>query len=128
MKKKEMKVTCIAYLSTTGELHGVEARERQQFRYISDYAQAHNIEITKVMHRNVLGQASINKHFDQMVNMIKKGQVDGIITLNMLAISSDEADAYYKVGKVKAAGGVMVTVDEGRLGMYINRGALWEKN
>lgn len=63
-----------------------------------------------------------------MVNMIKKGQVDGIITLNMLAISSDEADAYYKVGKVKAAGGVMVTVDEGRLGMYINRGAPWEKN
>ena len=64
----------------------------------------------------------------QVKDMIKKGQVDGIITLNMLAISSDEADAYYKVGKVKAAGGVMVTVDEGRLGMYINRGAPWEKN
>ena len=37
----------------------------------------------------------------------------------MMAISIDIPDAYYKVGKVKAAGGVIVTVDEGILGMDV---------
>lgn len=123
--KKEKKITCIAYLSTTAESKEVLQREKQQFKYIAEYARAHNVVIVKVMHKDQLGQEAINRHFDYMVNMIKKGQVDGIIVSNMLAIAVDEADAYYKVGKVKAAGGVMVTVDEGRLGMYIERGAVW---
>lgn len=42
----------------------------------------------------------------------------------MLAISTDILDAYYKVGKVKAAGGVIVTVDEGYLGMNVKT---WEE-
>ena len=37
----------------------------------------------------------------------------------MAAISSSVADAYFKVGLVIEAGGIVVTVDEGRLDMHI---------
>ena len=37
----------------------------------------------------------------------------------MMAISLDIPDAYYKVGKIKAAGGTIITVDEGLLGMNV---------
>ena len=37
----------------------------------------------------------------------------------MMAISLDIPDAYYKVGKIKAVGGAIITVDEGSLGMNV---------
>ena len=71
------------------------------------------------MRRDVLGQADVNRHYDLMVDMIRKGIVDGIILANMMSVSSSVADAYHKVGKVKDVGGHIVTVDEGRLEMNV---------
>ncbi len=120
-KKKviEDKITCVAYLSTTGDILSAEKREEKQLKYIMEYAKAHNIEIIRVMHRDVLGQAEMNKHFDLMVDMIKCGKVQGIILSNMMAVSTNIPDAYLKVGKVRDAGGCVVTVDEGNLLMRI---------
>lgn len=126
-KAKEPQVTCVAYLSTDGDMFSVDMREKKQLQYISEYASAHNIIISKVLHRNVLGQADVNQHFDKMVHMIRQGKLEGIIVANMLAISIDVADAYFKVGKVKAAGGMMITVDEGRLGMLIKEDGRCDK-
>ena len=95
-KKKEPVVEAIAYLSTTGPLWETEKRERNQERYIREYAKAHNVEIVGVMRRNGLGQGDCNQQFEKM-----------------MAVSLDIPDAYYKVGKIKAAGGVIITVDEG---------------
>jgi len=39
----------------------------------------------------------------------------------MAAVSSSLADAYFKVGLIIEAGGVVVTVDEGRLDLNIRR-------
>lgn len=118
-KRQEEKITCVAYLSTIGDLYSADRREAKQLRYIREYARAHNIIISRIMHRDVLGQADVNYHFNLMVEMVRKGKADGIILANMLSVSADVPDAYFKVGKVKAAGGCIVTVDEGRLGMDI---------
>lgn len=118
-KKKEPRIECVAYLSVSGELQGIEKREKKQERYIREYANAHNIDIVGVIRRNGLGQMEVNRHIDSITQLIRKNKVEGIIVANMMAISADIPDAYYKVGKIRAAGGVIVTVDEGRLELGI---------
>ena len=118
-KKKEPHIECVAYLSVSGELKGIEKREKRQERYIREYAKAHNIDIVGVVRRNGLGQMEVNRHIDSIIQLIRKKKVEGIIVANMMAISADILDAYYKVGKIRAAGGVIVTVDEGRLELGI---------
>ena len=119
-KKREPKLRCIAYLSVNGDERTVEKKEAKQLRYIKEYAKAHNIEIVKVAHRSILSQYEVNRHFNALVAKIRAGEIDGIITSNMLAISGGVADAYAKVGKVREAGGHMVTVDEGKLDMHLH--------
>lgn len=118
-KQVEERICCIVYLSTAGDAFSVDKREKKQLSYIQEYADAHNVKIVKKMHRDVMGQADVNHQFDIMVEMIRRGKVDGIILANIMSVSSNVADAYYKVGKVKAVGGHIVTVDEGRLGMNV---------
>ncbi len=118
-KKKEPSVEVVAYLSTTGPLWETEKREQKQERDIRDYAKAHNIDIVGIVRRNGLGQSDVNVQFEKITHLIRQKRVEGVIVINMMAISIDIPDAYYKVGKVKAAGGVIVTVDEGILGMYV---------
>jgi hypothetical protein len=118
-KQVEERICCIVYLSTVGDTSSVDKREKKQLSYIQEYADAHNVKIVKKMHRDVMGQADVNHHFDIMVEMIRRGKADGIILANIMSVSSNVADAYYKVGKVKAVGGHIVTVDEGRLGMNV---------
>ncbi len=118
-KKKEPAVEVIAYLSTDGPLWETEKREKKQERYIREYANAHNIEIVGVMHRNGLGQGDCNRQIEKIAQLICQKRVEGVIVANMMAISLDIPDAYYKVGKIKAAGGVIITVDEGSLGMNV---------
>lgn len=118
-KKIEDRICCVVYLSTKGDMFSADKRELRQLSYIQEYAKAHNVKIVKKMRRDVLGQADVNRHYDLMVDMIRKGIVDGIILANMMSVSSSVADAYHKVGKVKAAGGHIVTVDEGRLEMNV---------
>lgn len=118
-KKKEPRIECVAYLSTTSNLWETEKRERKQERYIREYAKAHNIDIVGIYHRNGFGQNDVNRQFEEIVQIIRKKRVEGVIIANMMAISSDIPDAYYKVGKICAVGGVIVTVDEGRLALGI---------
>jgi alpha-L-fucosidase len=123
-KKKEPVVEVIAYLSTSGPLWETEKRETKQERYIREYASAHNIDIVGIIHRNGLGQGDVNEQFEKITHLIRQKQVEGVIVANMMSIATDIPDAYYKIGKVKAAGGVIVTVDEGYLGMNVKS---WEE-
>lgn len=118
-KKIGRKVECIAYLSATGDLRLTEKKENTQERVIREYSKAHNIAIVGVVRRNGLGQADSNHFFEEIVNLIQNKRVEGVIVINMRAISMNEPDAYYKVGKVKEAGGKIFTVDEGELEMNI---------
>ena len=118
-KKKEPIIEVIAYLSTTGSLWETEKREKNQERYIREYARAHNVKIVGIMRRNGLGQGDFNQQFEKIAQLIRQKRVEGVIVANMMAISLDIPDAYYKVGKIKAVGGAIITVDEGSLGMNV---------
>lgn len=121
-KKKEIKpVRCIAYLSVFGHDRYVENYEKKQLKKIQEYAQAHNIEIIRVYHKDVLGQGDVNEHFAGIVRRIEDGLADGVIVFNMRAICPAIISAYTKVGMVKAAGGRMFTVMEGELGMNLRK-------
>jgi len=118
-KKKEPKIECIAYLSTEGDLEKAEIYENRQERYIREYAKAHNIDIVGIERRHAFGMQDVNLQFHRMALLVANKKVDGVIVTNMAAVSTDLVDAYRKVGMIRAAGGYMVTVDEGRLGMNI---------
>ncbi len=118
-KKKEPRIECIAYISTQGNLRGIEVAQRKQERYIREYANAHNIDIVNVYYRCGMGQAVVNRHIDEIAYLISRNRVDGIIVANTMSIATSVPDAYCKVGKICAVGGTFVTVDEGRLKLNI---------
>ena len=109
----------IALLSTTGSLLETEKREEKQERYIRNFVKTQDIEIVGVVRRNGLGQADLNRQFEKIIQMIRQKRAEGVIVVNMMAISTDIPDAYYKVGKIIDAGGIIMTVDEGNLGMSV---------
>lgn len=119
MSKKREKLRCFVYLSTQAEERTVEEKEKKQLRYIREYAKAHNIEIVKVYRRGILGQYEVNRHFNALLAKLHNGEADGILLANMGTVSTDEIDAYCKVGKVHAVGGQIMTVDEGNLDLKI---------
>lgn len=118
LKASEKRLECVAYLSTDGNIDHAEDRERKQLKVIKEYAKAHNIVITKILHRDVVGQAGVDRHFRIMVNMVNAKKVDGIIVFKMLSIAPDETHAYEKIGAVHKAGGEMITVEEGKYSRY----------
>lgn len=118
-KIKEEQIECVAYLSVEAELDRVDRLEDKQLRYIREYAKAHNVKIVGIIRRHGFGFRDVNEQLEKIEACIRKGQVQGLIVSNIMAISRNVPEAYYKVGKIRAAGGVVVTVDEGRLSMAI---------
>lgn len=125
MRNKEYQVTeCIAFVAAKCGMQNVDQikkLELQQEAYIRKYAKAHGVKVAGVIRGSGQGQYEINRKFSRAVELIRKGKVQGIITINMRMLSSDLVDAYCKVGKVRSAGGEMITVDEGRLRLEIWR-------
>ena len=121
---KGKKIECIAIVSSRCDMRyaeQIEKLEKGQEAYIRKYAKAHGVKIVGVIHGNGQGQSEINKKFLRGVELIRKGKVQGLIAVNMRILSADLEDAYCKVGKVRSAGGEMITVDEGRLRLNIGR-------
>lgn len=116
-RRKERKRFCIAYLCATGEMHQIQRREDKQERYIREYARAHNIEIVKVLRKDVLGMSLVREHFEMMAHFIRKGRADGVIVSNMEEVSTSLSDAYKKIGVIREAGGEIISVDQRNLAM-----------
>lgn len=119
MRKKNRKMDCIEYLSVQAPLEKVNMLEDKQSRYIHDFAKRSEFHIVGKIRRNGFSQKDVDHQWMQIVNMIRKKQISGVVVANMAAVSSSLADAYYKVGLIIEAGGVVETVDEGRLDMHI---------
>ena len=119
MRRKVRKMDCIEYLSVQAPLEKVNMLEDKQSKYIHDFAKKSEHCIVGKMRRNGFSQRDVDRQWMQIVNMIRKKQIKGVVVANMAAVSSSVADAYYKVGLINEAGGVVVTVDEGRLEMKI---------
>ena len=119
MRKKIRKMDCIEYLSVQAPLEKVNMLEDKQSRYIHDFVKRSEFHIVGKIRRNGFSQRDVDRQWMQIVNMIRKKQISGAVVANMAAVSSSLADAYYKVGLIIEAGGVVATVDEGRLDMHI---------
>lgn len=117
--RKEKPLRAVVYVSTKGNEKTVEQKEKNQLKYIREYAKAHNIQIVKIMHRSIMGNYVVNTHFQKMVNMISKKEVDIILVSKISGIATDLEDAYRKIGKVIQSGGFIVTVDEGEMKLPI---------
>lgn len=127
-KGKERKLVCLAYVAAKEQpSQWIEEVERKQINYIRDYARAHNIQIKSIIHRAELGAHEANRQFEYMIKRIQAGEVAGIIVANMMVIANDIADAYYRVGRVNAAGGCMVTVEEGKLRLNLKERCGYER-
>ena len=120
---KIKKMDCIEYLSVQAPLEKVNMLEDKQSKYIHEFVKRKEYSIVGKMRRNGFSQRDVDRQWNQIVNMIRKKQISGVVVANMAAISSSVADAYFKVGLVIEAGGIVVTVDEGRLDMHIKKGA-----
>ena len=119
MRRKIKKLDCIEYLSVQAPLEKVNMLEDKQSRYIHDFAKKSEFHIVGKIRRNGFSQRDVDRQWMQIVNMIRKKQISGVVVANMAAVSSSLADAYYKVGLIIEAGGIVATVDEGRLDMHI---------
>ena len=117
-KRKKKTIECIEYLSVEAPLEKVTMLENKQSRYIREYVANKEYRIVGTMRRNGFSQRDVNRQWEDIVTKIRKKQLHGVVVANMAEISEDLPDAYKKVGQIVEAGGVIVTVDEGRL--FIN--------
>ena len=117
-RRKKKTIECIEYLSVQGPLEKVTMLEDKQSRYIREYVANKEYRIVGTMRRHGFSQRDVNRQWEVIVTKIRKKQLHGVVVANMAAISEDLPDAYKKVGQIVEAGGVIVTVDEGRL--FIN--------
>ena len=60
-----------------------------------------------------------NIHFMRLTRRIKNKEAEGLLLANIGSISTSIRDAYDKVGIINSVGGVIITVDEGRLTLPI---------
>ena len=116
IEKKDM----IEYLSVDSDMRSVTYREDKQSKYIREYVRSKaEYAIVATFRRCGLNQRNINLQWNLFCKLIREGKVDGVVVANMAAISSSLSDAYHKVGQIIEAGGIVVTVDEGKLFMNI---------
>lgn len=114
-RRKKKTIECIEYLSVKAPLEKVTMLENKQSRYIREYVANKEYRIVGTMRRNGFSQRDVNRQWEEIVSKIRKKQLHGVVVANMAAVSEDLPDAYKKVGQIVEAGGVIVTVDEGRL-------------
>jgi len=110
MRRKIKKMDCIEYLSVQAPLEKVNMLEDKQSKYIHEFVKRKEYSIVGKMRRNGFSQRDVDRQWNQIVNMIRKKQISGVVVANMAAISSSVADAYFKVGLVIEAGGIVVDV------------------
>lgn len=119
--KKRKIYDCIEYLSVEAPLEKVDYLEDKQSMYIREYVKNKEYRIVGTERRHGFSQGDVNRQWAAIVRLIKAKRVDGVVVANMAAVSDSVPDAFYKVGQIIDAGGIIVTVDEGRLDMNIRR-------
>lgn len=120
----KQRIECIALIAVKCDIEKdkkLDFLEKRQEIYLRNYAKANHIVIADVVYSRGMGQMEINRQFNQIVDLIRRRKAEGVLAVNILSISSNLSDAYSKVGKVRAAGGVLVTVEEGDLRLNIKR-------
>ena len=117
--RKRKVFECIEYLSVEAPLNKVDYLEDKQSRYIREYVRDKEYMIVGTERRHGFSKGEVNKQWAKIVDLIHKKRVQGVVVANMAAVASDLPDAFYKIGQVIEAGGIVVSVDEGLLSLSI---------
>lgn len=118
-KAIKKKYDCIEYLSVVAPLEKVEYLENKQSKYIHEYVKNKEYRIVGDIRRNGLSQKHVYKQWQEIVYLIRKKLVDGVVISNLAAIAPNLPMAFMMIGKIIEAGGIIVTVDDGRLELDI---------
>ena len=87
----------------------VDRLEDKQSKYIHEYVKNKEYMIVGTERRHGFSQNDVDRQWHQIVDKIRKKQVDGVIVANMSVITDNLIDAFIKVAQVQAAGGIIVT-------------------
>lgn len=129
LKRKEKRkrepleeIRCIVFLSSDEDtsIDKAEEKENRQLRYISEYADAHGLIPMKIVRRGCSAPIVTNQMYMNCIEMMKQGKAEAVLVANMHYIAQDEADIYAKVGRVRANGFRIFTVDDGELMMTVH--------
>jgi DNA invertase Pin-like site-specific DNA recombinase len=112
---------CIVFLSSDEEHdeYAAERKENKQLNRINEFAKRNNLVPMKIVRRGIMGTRIRNEFFYRAIAYMKAGKADAIVAVNLDAISSGVADAYYKIGLVKEKGFRLITVDEKEQYLYL---------
>lgn len=119
MRRKKKTVECIEYLSVSAPLDKVERLEDKQSKYIHEYVKNKEYMIVGTERRHGFSQKDVDRQWQQIVNKIRKKQVDGVIVANMRVLTDNLTDAFIKIAQIQSAGGIIVTVDDGQLSLNL---------
>jgi hypothetical protein len=119
MRRKRKTIECIEYLSVEAPLEKVDYLEDKQSKYIREYVRNKEYLVVGTERRHGFSRRDVDRQWRQIANKVRKKQVDGVIVANMRAVTDSMVDAFIKVAQIQEAGGIVVTVDDGRLEMNI---------
>jgi hypothetical protein len=119
MRRKRKTIECIEYLSVEAPLDKVDYLEDRQSKYIREYVRNKEYLVVGTERRHGFSRRDVDRQWRQIANKVRKKQVDGVIVANMRAVTDSMVDAFIKVAQIQEAGGIVVTVDDGRLEMNI---------
>ena len=114
-------IKCIVFLSSDEEQDEYMAKKKEdkQLNRINEFAKRNNLLPVRIFRRGIMGTGVRNRLFYNAIAYMKAGKADAIVAVNMDAISSGVADAYFKVGLVREHGFRMITVDEKEQYLYL---------
>lgn len=129
LKRKEKKnkqpvetVRCIVFLSSdeNDSFEQAEKKEDKQWRYVSEYADAHGLIPMKIVRRGCMAPMVANQMFLNCLEMMRQGRAEALLVANMNYIAHGERDIYEKVGIIRENGFRVFAVDDGELKMCIH--------
>ena len=83
--KKRKLFECIEYLSVEAPLNKVDYLEDKQSKYIREYVRNKEYMIVGTERRHGFSQGDVNRQWAKIVEMIRRGKVQGIVVANMAA-------------------------------------------
>lgn len=83
MRRKIKKMDCIEYLSVQDPLEKVNMLEDKQSKYIHEFVKRKEYSIVGKIRRNGFSQRDVDRQWNQIVNMIRKKQISGVVVANM---------------------------------------------
>lgn len=89
MRRKKKTVECIEYLSVSAPLDKVDRLEDKQSKYIHEYVKNKEYMIVGTERRHGFSQNDVDRQWHQIVDKIRKKQVDGVIVANMSVITDN---------------------------------------